>query len=140
MLDDGICLIRGENSRRMKILLAEDDASMRRFLEITLQRADYTVVSAEDGLAAMQIALGETFDAVVADAVMPNMTGHDLCRMLRQQPNYKDTPLIILSGLEQEISTSIAQHCADVYLVKGANLKEELTERLARIIVEKAAV
>lgn len=124
----------------MKILLAEDDASMRRFLEITLQRADYTVVSAEDGLAAMQIALGETFDAVVADAVMPNMTGHDLCRMLRQQPNYKDTPLIILSGLEQEISTSIAQHCADVYLVKGANLKEELTERLARIIVEKAAV
>lgn len=121
----------------MKILLAEDDASMRRFLEITLQRADYEVVSAEDGLAAMQIALTENFDAVIADAVMPNLTGHDLCRMLRQNSNFEKTPFIILSGLEQEISASVAEGCADIYLVKGAHLKEELTDHLARAIAEK---
>ena len=124
----------------MKILLAEDDASMRRFLEITLQRADYTVVSAEDGLAAMKIALAEKFDAVVADAVMPNMTGHDLCRMLRQNPDFQNTPLIILSGLEQEVSASGESSCADVYLVKGANLKEDLTAHLARSIAAKNAL
>lgn len=125
-------------SRKLKILLAEDDASMRRFLEITLQRADYEVASVEDGLAAMQIALSETFDAVVADAVMPNMTGHDLCRMLRQNPDYKDIPLIILSGLEHEISSNVEADCADVYLVKSANLKEDLSENLTRLINEKA--
>jgi len=124
----------------MKILLAEDDASMRRFLEIILQRADYEVVSAEDGLAAMKIALAEKFDAVVADAMMPNLTGHDLCRMLRQNFDYKNTPLIILSGLEQEVSASVEQNCADVYLVKGVNLKEDLTDHLARSIAEKAAL
>ena len=43
------------NSPKTKILLAEDDASMRRFIEITLQRDGYEVVSAEDGLAAMKI-------------------------------------------------------------------------------------
>lgn len=130
--------MNNKNSAKHKILLAEDDASMRRFLEITLQRAGYEVASAEDGLAAMQIAMTEKFDAVVADAVMPNLTGHDLCRMLRQNPNFKETPLIILSGLEQEISANLEHDCADVYLVKSANLKEELTENLESHIAEKS--
>ncbi len=129
-----------KNSPKLKILLAEDDASMRRFLEITLQRADYEVVSAEDGLAAMKIAMSEKFDAVVADAVMPNLTGHDLCRMLRQNPDFKNVPLIILSGLEQEISANTGHDCADTYLVKGANLKEELTGNLTKFIIEKTKI
>ena len=126
-----------KNSLKLKILLAEDDASMRRFLEITLQRIGYEVVSAEDGLAAMKIALAEKFDAVVVDAVMPNLTGHDLCRMLRQNEAFKMVPLIILSGLEQEVSANVEQGCADIYLVKGANLKEDLTENLAKFIHKK---
>ena len=126
-----------KKSIKLKILLAEDDGAMRRFLEITLQRAGYTVVSAEDGLAAMQIALSENFDAVVTDAVMPNLTGHDLCRILRQNPNFKDVPLIILSGLEQELSSDVERDCADTYLVKGAKLKDELIENLANFIAEK---
>ena len=137
MLFAGNSEMSNKNSPKTKILLAEDDAAMRRFLEITLQRLGYEVVSAEDGLAAMKIALSEKFDAVVADAVMPNLTGHDLCRMLRQNSDYKTTPLIILSGLEQEISASLEEGCADIYLVKGANLKEDLTENLATIIARK---
>ena len=138
MLDVENSQMNDKNSLNKKILLAEDDASMRRFLEITLQRIGYKVVSAEDGLEAMKIALSETFDAVVADAVMPNLTGHDLCRMLRQNSTYKTAPLIILSGLEREVSANIEQECADVYLVKGANLKEELSSNLAKIIAEKS--
>jgi len=132
--------MNGENSLKLKILIAEDDAAMRRFLEITLERAGYEVVSAEDGLAAMKIALSEKFDAVVADAVMPNLTGHDLCRMLRQNPDFKNAALVILSGLEQEISANVEQHCADAYLVKGANLKEELTANLSRLTAEKTNI
>ncbi len=137
MSDDENPSMNEKKSTRSKILLAEDDGAMRRFLEITLQRADYTVVSVEDGLAAMQIALSENFDAVVSDAVMPNLTGHDLCRFLRQNPNFKGVPLIILSGLEQEITANVAHDCADVYLVKGANLKSELVEKLKTLIGEK---
>jgi len=127
-----------DDTLKLKILVAEDDAAMRRFLEITLERAGYAVTSAEDGLAAMKIAFAEPFDAVVADALMPNLTGHDLCRMLRQNSDYKFVPLIILSGLEQEISASLEENCANLYLVKGANLKEDLTENLTKIIREKS--
>ena len=56
-----------------KILLAEDDDSMRRLLEVILQKAGYQTLTAEDGLAAMQIAMENEIDAVVADAIMPNL-------------------------------------------------------------------
>ena len=128
---------QNNNSARQRILLVEDDLSMRRFIEITLNRADYEVVSAEDGLAAMKIALAENFDAVVTDAVMPNLTGHDLCRILRQNPNYKETSLVILSGLEKDIATNSENDCADIYLLKDANLKEELIKNLVKLLPEK---
>ena len=68
------------------VLLAEDDNSMRRFIEIILQQAGYEVLAAEDGLEATKIALENDVDVVIADAIMPNLTGYDLCRMLRGNP------------------------------------------------------
>ena len=127
-----------QSSNKKKILLVEDDDAMRRFLEIVLQRAGYNVVTAEDGLAAMEVAFDNGINAVVADAVMPNLTGHDLCRILRENPQFKKVPLIILSGLEHEISANAGQECADAYMVKAANLKEELIENLEKFIAEKA--
>jgi CheY-like chemotaxis protein len=118
------------SSEKLKILLAEDDDSMRRFLEVILKKANYEVFPAEDGLSAMQIALVQDIDAIVADAIMPNMTGYDLCRMMRGNPDKKSVPFIILSGLEQNSSENDC--LADVYLLKGANLKEELLETLSK--------
>lgn len=126
-------------SYKKKILLAEDDDSMRRFLEIILRKANYDVVSAEDGLAAMKAALENEIDAVVADAVMPNMTGYDLCRMLRQNADKKHIPLIILSGLNQENSTDAEGCLADALLMKGNNLKANLTEMLTNLLAEKSS-
>lgn len=133
--------LTGDNSNsaptptNRKILLADDDASLRRFLEVILKRLNYDVTCAEDGLQAMQFALsaGSNFDAVVADAVMPNLTGYDLCRMLKQNPQYKNVPLIILSGLENNSGNS-DQTIADAYLLKGENLKERLDETLSRLL------
>ena len=123
-----------ENSARRRILFAEDDDSMRRFVEIILRKENYEVVAVEDGLKAIQSALVNDFDAVVADAVMPNMTGFDLCRVLRQTEGKKHIPLIILSGLEQD-TTGKAENClADYYLAKDGNLKENLTQTLTDIL------
>lgn len=127
-----------KESTKKKILLAEDDGSMRRFVQIILQKANYDVVSAEDGLIAMKSALSENFNAVVADAMMPNLTGHDLCRILRQNPQTQSTPFIILSGFEQN---SNAKEClADAYLTKGTNLKEELLDTLSKFLSEKVNI
>lgn len=118
---------------KQKILLAEDDISMRRFVEITLQRADYEVSTAEDGLSAMKLALDNEFDAIIADAIMPNLTGFDLCRVLRQNPHYQDKIFIILSGFDSQSENDLA----DAYLLKSNNLKEDLLEKLSSLFVAK---
>lgn len=127
-----------ERATKKKILLAEDDGSMRRFVEITLLKAGYEVVAAEDGLIAMECALADEFDAVVADAMMPNLTGHDLCRILRQNPQTKEIPFIILSGFEQ--NTVAEDRLADAYLVKGANLKNDLLNTLSKSLAGEASI
>ena len=113
---------------KKKVLLAEDDSSMRRFIEVILQKADYEVLTAEDGLTAMQIALETDIDAVVADAIMPNMSGYDLCRMLRE----RKIPCIILSGLSDNHSNGDTP--ADLFLTKDTNLKEELLAALEKLL------
>jgi DNA-binding response OmpR family regulator len=120
-------------SKKKKILLAEDDSSMRRFVEIILRQAGYEVLTAEDGLQAMEIAMENNIDAVVADAIMPHLSGYDLCRMMRGNNEKKDIPLIILSGLIQE-NAAESDCLADVYLVKDANLKEKLTSALRSLL------
>jgi twitching motility two-component system response regulator PilH len=82
------------------VLLAEDDAALRRYIEVLLQRAGYEVVSAADGLEAMKLLLTVTVDVVVTDAVMPNVSGYELCRFVRSSQPLSHLPIILLSGLD----------------------------------------
>jgi CheY-like chemotaxis protein len=54
-------------------------------------------------------------------------------RMIRQNPDKKNTPFIILSGIEQDATGETENCLADVYLLKDENLKENLTKTLAEI-------
>ena len=126
-------------SPKMQILLAEDDSSIRRFIEVILKRANYDVLTAECGLSAMKIALSNKIDAVVADAMMPNLGGFDLCRLMRQNPLMKNIPFVILSGLEQDPDL-VAEFQADAYLVKGNDIKQRLTEKLSQLLLQPATV
>jgi len=122
-----------ENSDKKRILLAEDDDSMRRLLEVILQKADYEVVTAEDGLKAMKLAFENDINAVVADAIMPGLTGYDLCRMLKTRNDKKDVPFVILSGLSADANET-AKCAADVFLTKNPKLKDELIETLKNLL------
>src|SRR5919206_2904542 len=83
---------------RPTVLLAEDDRALRRYLEVVLRRAGYEVLAAADGLEAMKALLSHAVDAVVTDALMPHLSGHELCRFLREHPRLKDIPVVLLSG------------------------------------------
>ncbi len=116
------------------ILLAEDDDSMRRFVEVLLKKAGFKVITAEDGLIAMQFALETKVDAVVTDVIMPNLSGFDLCRMINGDPHKDRIPCILLSGLEQKSSESLSDEIADVYLAKDADLKTNLINSLNKLL------
>lgn len=119
------------------ILLAEDDRSIRRYLEVILRRGGYNVVAVADGLEAMKAALSSTVDAVVTDALMPHLSGQDLCRFFRRHPKLSRLPVVLLSGIKQPVppaSTSAAEH-ADAYLAKPVR-PEELNACLARLLAQ----
>jgi DNA-binding response OmpR family regulator len=114
------------------ILLVDDDRSLRRYLQVILERADYVVLPAEDGLEAMKVALASSIDAVVTDAMMPNLGGHELCRFLRSHATLSTVPIIMLSGIKDE-GASQEEQCADVYLDKPVS-PEDLIECLGRLL------
>jgi CheY-like chemotaxis protein len=119
------------------LLLAEDDRSLRRYLEVVLRRAGYEVVAAADGLEAMKAALSGAFDAVVTDALMPHLSGHELCRFLRSHPKLARVPVILLSGADSAASVQEGAARADAYLSKPVR-PEELADCLARLLAASA--
>ena len=91
-----------QNERRARVLLAEDDRALRRFLQVVLERAGFEVIPAADGLEAMKLALSSPVDVVVTDAMMPNLSGHEFCRFLRNSQTLSDVPIVLLSALERK--------------------------------------
>lgn len=80
-----------------RILVVDDSASMRQMVSFALTSAGFAVEEAEDGAVALGRAKGQRFNAVVTDVNMPNMDGIALIRELRQLPDYKFTPMLMLT-------------------------------------------
>lgn len=125
-------LSSAESGRQTRVLLAEDDRALRRFLEVVLERAGYKVVPAVDGLEAMKLVLSTPVDVVVTDAMMPNLSGHELCRFLRNSPTLAHLPIILLSALERKDANHNAEQ-ADVFLAKPVS-GESLIECIEKLI------
>jgi len=79
------------------ILAVDDSSSMRQMVAFTLKSDGHQVTEAEDGVAALSIAKGSSFDLVLTDVNMPNMDGITLIGELRKLPNFKGTPLLMLT-------------------------------------------
>jgi CheY-like chemotaxis protein len=123
-----------EGVARRRVLLAEDDRALRRFLEVVLDRAGYKVIPAADGLEAMKLALSTQIDIVVTDAMMPNLSGHEFCRFLRNSQTLAHVPVILLSALEQRENNPHADD-VDEFLpkpVSGDDLVACIQKLLAR--------
>src|SRR5258705_12439279 len=122
---------KAERVRRTRVLLAEDDRALRRFLEVVLQRAGYKVIPAADGLEAMKLALSTQIDIVVTDAMMPNLSGHEFCRFLRNSQTLSHLPVILLSALERKDNQNVEQ--VDAFLSKPVS-GEILVECIEKLL------
>jgi CheY-like chemotaxis protein len=115
------------------VLLAEDDAAVRRYLEVILRRAGYTVICAANGLEAIKAAMSSKVDLVVTDALMPHLNGHELCRYLRARPDLARIPVLLLSGLEPNAVAPSTSVYADAHLTKPVR-PEDFTACLANLL------
>ena len=82
----------------MPLILAVDDSpSMRKMVSFTLTGAGYEVVEAIDGIDAYEKAQAQSFDLVLTDQNMPRLDGLGLTRKLREHPQFKTVPILVLT-------------------------------------------
>jgi len=113
-----------------KILVVEDEPYIRQILEVQLRTSGYSVVTAENGIKALEIVNEERPDLVLLDLMMPDMDGAEVCKRLKERYETSNVPVIILtakSDLGEKVRT--LECGANDYLTKPY----ELDELLARV-------
>jgi len=81
----------------IRILAVDDSPSMRDMVQIALETAGFHVTHAIDGIEALEAARKQSFDLVLSDINMPRMDGIALIRALRAEPEYRHTPILMLT-------------------------------------------
>lgn len=116
------------------ILVVDDDKNILRLLEFTLKRAGHTVTISDDGLQGLAQVKAQPPDLIVADVMMPKMTGYEFCKQVRTKLGLKDTPIIMFSARFQPVDRQTALDAgATDYLPKSTS-PDVLIHRITELL------
>ncbi len=119
----------------MKILVIEDEANIIQVIRLYLEQAGYTVLSASDGIAGLEMHAREHPDLVILDLMLPILDGMEVCRRIRAWAN---TPILMLTARQgEEDRVEGLEMGADDYLVKPFSPRE-LVSRVKAILRRSA--
>jgi len=120
-----------------KILLADDSVTIQKVVELTLADEDYDLTMVSDGASALQKADEIKPDLILADIVMPELNGYELCGKIHQQPSLSHVPVILLCStfetFDQDRGTLVG---ADDHIIKPFE-SEELTRKIRACLEKK---
>ncbi len=128
-------------NKNLKILVVDDFSTMRRIVRNLLKELGFTNVDeAEDGVVALSKLKGGSFEFVVSDWNMPNMTGIELLREIRADASLKHLPVMMVTAeAKKENIIEAAQAGASGYIVKpftAATLEEKLNKVFEKMVAK----
>ncbi|MBE9515740.1 MAG: response regulator [Proteobacteria bacterium] len=116
------------------IMTVDDTASMRQMISFTLNDAGFEVMEAEDGVKALEAAKSSKVDMFITDINMPNMDGIALVKELRALPEYKFTPILMLTTESQDNKRKAGKEAgATGWIVKPFN-PEQLIKLINQVL------
>lgn len=116
----------------LKIGIAEDDPKIAELLKSALEENDYQVFTVANGIDALELFLGQSFNLFIIDVMMPGLNGIQLCKHIRG--NAVQTPILMLTALGTiDDKVTGLEAGADDYLIKPFHLKE-LLARVAALL------
>ena len=119
-----------------KIMVVDDDKQATALLEDVLLMQGYEPIIVNESSTVLQLALTHRPDIFLLDLMMPDPDGFKLCRMLRANPNFRQTPIIIVTALDDTDSKIVAFGAgADDYITKPYHI-EEITDRIKELLEE----
>ena len=114
-------------SRTPRVLLVEDERSIRELVSDQLRRSGYDCLAVSDGREGLQLLLEEPFDAVVLDLMLPHVDGVTICRTIRGQGVNRDAPILMLTARMTESDKVLGlESGADDYVAKPYEPRELL--------------
>ena len=123
-----------------KLMLVEDDNNLREIYQARLQAEGYTIVSAKDGEEALVTAKAEKPDLIIADIMMPKISGFEMLDILRNTDGLKDVKVIMLTALGQNDDQQRANQLgADRYLVKSQVTLEDIVKAAHELLGDQSA-
>ncbi len=123
-----------------KILIVDDNPSVLKLLNISLSKAGYDVIEAENGEEAFEVANENLPDLIISDIMMPQMDGLELCWMIRENSKIPMVPFIFLTSFDDpETEVKGFRAGADKYLNKPIERKD-LLEKVQELLSRKNKV
>ena len=117
-----------------KILVVDDETYIVELVKFNLEKEGYRVVVAFDGVSALKIVQNEPPELIILDIMLPKMDGLEVCRTLKQDPNYNSIPIIMLTAKGEEIDTVLGLEMgADDYIKKPFSPREMVARVKARL-------
>jgi two-component system alkaline phosphatase synthesis response regulator PhoP len=89
---------------KIKILFADDEPDILDIIGYNLEKEGYEVITAKDGQQALDLSKLHRPDLIILDIMMPYKTGIEVCNLLRQLPDFRETPIVMLTALNDETS------------------------------------
>ena len=123
-----------------KIMVVEDDASLREIYSIRITAEGYEVVSAGDGEEALAMAVREKPDLILSDVMMPKISGFDMLDILRSTPETAKIKVIMMTALSADDQRQRGERLgADRYLVKSQVGIEDVVNTIHEVLGDKAS-
>ena len=91
-------------NENLKILIVDDEPDILEFLSYNLRKESYQVITASNGLKAIELAKKENPDLILLDIMMPKMDGIETCRLLRSLPEFNNTIIVFLTAREEDFT------------------------------------
>jgi two-component system alkaline phosphatase synthesis response regulator PhoP len=117
-----------------KILVVDDETYIVELVKFNLEKEGYRVVVAFDGIHALEMVREENPQLILLDIMLPSMDGLEVCRTLKQDPNYNTIPIIMLTAKGDEFDTVLGLEMgADDYIKKPFSPREMVARVKARL-------
>ena len=123
--------------RKKTVLVVEDDEGLMLGLEESLRSAGYNVLKSANGNDGLRLALDRHVDLIILDVMLPQMSGYEVCRQVREKK--ADVPIIMLTARQEEFDKLLGFDMgADDYVTKPFSIKELLARIRAILRREEA--
>jgi len=122
------------SDRRVKVAVVDDDREMRDYLAETLRREGFEVKLAENGLRLVSTLQVDHPDVILLDVMMSWIDGFELCRALKRNPQFRDIPVVFVSGRSADADIEHGLNCGAVdYFAKPIDSRR-LVSRVRELV------